>query len=226
MSEDNRRAKQIIQSQMNTEAYEIQREVRERRQLANPDARVSAQAARFRHTKNTSELLLGAFDSRVTTAEEALAAPPLSGQQQQQKQQQAECKVSAMMTMFNRSKRLRIDDAKELSSSANGGRPVVPAIVLGHTLVSNITLKVSRMRCCAAFNIAVPEGTGYNGYTTLIKEWCDAKGQFDVNSRSPLAKDKRKYWVENFETQADVELAEVQDNSVDGLDISEILGET
>lgn len=47
---------------MNTEAYEIQREVRERRQLANPDARVSAQAARFRHTKNTSELLLGAFD--------------------------------------------------------------------------------------------------------------------------------------------------------------------
>ena len=221
MSEEARRAKQLLQSQSKDEAYEIQQRVVEARRQSNPGAEESKQASRFRITQKSSLALMGAFDLRRVTAEEAEAAPKVGELERLRKSANASAKAAAMVANWSTSGRKRIDEVKELASSD----PAVPAAVMGRVMVSTLRTMLERVKCCETFGIDVPAGTGYHGYPALIKAYCEEKGQWDRNDRDGNNPSKRKYWVESFVSDVDVGVLEQQDTSVGDLDVSEILGQ-
>jgi hypothetical protein len=102
----------------------------------------------------------------------------------------------------------------------------VPPCVEGKQLVSSLKTMVDRQKCCEALSISLPPtGERYHASLRLIKLYCVVNQQYQADSRKPHDATKWKHWVHNAAATIDVDLLELEDISVDALNVNEILGD-
>jgi hypothetical protein len=222
MADPSRRASQLLATQSKDESYRIQRKAVADRQRDNPKVVLGVQAYRFRPTKSSNQSLLAALDKRRVTAAEVAAAPRLSDAQQLAKAERTKVRVAEMRSLHRTGSRKKVEEVKELECDV----PEIPPCVEGKQLVSSLKTMVDRQKCCEALSISLPPtGERYHASLRLIKLYCVVNQQYQADSRKPHDATKWKHWVHNAAATIDVDLLELEDISVDALNVNEILGD-
>jgi hypothetical protein len=182
---------------------------------------------RFRHTRRSGTGHLARLTSRLATAEEAHAAPPLHDLHDQAEKACLQTEATQMVERYlacenGTSNRQRLSELASFKFS----NPDVPAVVEGKVMLSALRKSVERLEYIAALAIPVPEGTTARENVRLLKDYCDNASQYDVDCRHPNDKSKRQYWLQRLPDANVLDSIVESDPEADNLSVSDILGET